>query len=170
MHKSIKIYKVLSYILLPIGYLFGFFDVLFLLSAIANPEALIFVFAIASLVFYIFLSHRFYQKGILSEQPFSSKTKDWIKVNAIVSLILCTLFLLNGLSILATSDAKLLQFIEEKAKVTPGIPFDFNMNLLVDITKKVSAVLLLTGFVGLPHVILTFRFLKQFSYLFEETL
>jgi len=170
MPNSLKIYQVLGYVLLPIAYIFGFFDTLFLLSALANPEALIFVFAIASLVVYIFLSHRFYKKGILREQSFSSKSKDWIKVNAIVSLILCTLFLLNGLSILATSDAKLLQFIEEKAKVTPGIPTDFNMNLLVSVTKKVSAVLLITGIAGVPHVILTLRYLKQYSYLFEETL
>ncbi len=79
MPNSLKIYQILGYILLPIAYLFGFFDTLFLLSALANPEALIFVFAIASLVVYILLSHRFYKKGLLSEQSFSSKSKDWIK-------------------------------------------------------------------------------------------
>jgi hypothetical protein len=170
MPNNIKIYTALSYILLPVAYLFAFFDVLFLLSAITNPAALIFVFAIASLVFYIFLSHKFCQKGILSEHHFTVKSKDWIKVNAIVSLILCTLFLINGFSILVTSDAKLLKYIEEKAKDTPGIPSDFNMNLLVSVTKKVSAVLLFAGLAGVPHILLTFRFLKKYSYLFEETL
>jgi hypothetical protein len=167
---SVKLYKFLGYLLLPIAFVFGFFDIIFLISALANPEVLLFVFAIGSWICYILLSNRFCRKGILREQHLSKNFKDWINVNAIVSMILCCLFFIIGIQILTTSDAKLLQLIEEKAKTSPDIPADFDMKLLVTVTKNVSAVLLLTSFISLPHLFLTFRFLKKYSYLFEETL
>lgn len=170
MPTSIKIYKDLSFLLLPFAYLFAFFDVLFLMSALLNPEILIFVFAIASFVFYIFSSRKFFKLGILNEQKLSHKSRTWLKVNTTVSLLLCSLFLLNGLGILFTSDAKLLEFIEAKANTTPGLPKDFDLNLLLVFTKRVSAVILFTSLLALPHIFLTFRFLKKYSYLFEETL
>ena len=89
---NLKLYKILTYILLPIGYLFGLIDVLFFMSALANPATLIFVFVIACLVIYTLTSYKFYKQGILNEQILKAKLKDWIKVNAYVSLFLCSLF------------------------------------------------------------------------------
>jgi hypothetical protein len=170
MPTSLKIYKDLTFLLLPFAYLFAFFNVIFLMSALVNPEILIFVFAIASFVFYIFTSRRFFKLGILNGQKFSNKSRMWLKVNTTVSLILCSLFLVNGLGILFTSDAQLMEFIETKAKLTPGLPKEFDLNMLLVFTKRVSAVILFTALLALPHIFLTFRFLKKYSYLFEEAL
>ena len=170
MPTSIKIYKDLTFLLLPFAFLFAFFNALFLISALLNPEILIFVFAIASFVFYIFSSRRFFKLGILNEQRFSNRSRVWLKVNTTVSLILCSLFLLNGLGILFTSDAQLMEYIETKANITPGLPKEFDLNMLLVITKRVSAVILFTSLLALPHIFLTFRFLKKYSYLFEEAL
>jgi hypothetical protein len=47
-------------------------------------------------VIYTFASFSFLKRGIEKEQHQSAKLKDWIKVNAYVSLFLCSLFFLNG--------------------------------------------------------------------------
>lgn len=92
MPASLKLYRILSFILIPLALLFAFIDIAFLITAMANPSVLIFVFAIACLVVYTFLSFSFLKRGIEREQHQSAKLKDWIKVNAYVSLFLCSLF------------------------------------------------------------------------------
>ena len=167
MLNSMKLYKVLTYILLPIAYFFAFIDMLFLLSALANPGALIIVFGIACLVIYTLMSYKFYKQGVLREQPMSVKTKDWIKVNAIVTIILCSLFCLDGISVLGSSNATLLKYIEDFILQKPGIPAEATANMLLSLLKTVSAVLLVTGIVGLLHIRTTLRLVKQYDYLFE---
>ncbi len=85
MPASLKLYRILSYILMPIALLFAFIDTAFLITALANLGVLIFVFAIACLVIYTFASFSFLKRGIEKEQHQSAKLKDWIKVNAYVS-------------------------------------------------------------------------------------
>lgn len=93
MAPNLKLYTVLSYILIPIALFFAFLDIALLLSSLANPSALIMVFILACLVIYIFASFKFLKAGIEKEIAQSSKLKDWIKVNAYVSFFLCSLFL-----------------------------------------------------------------------------
>ena len=95
MTNNLKLYKVLTYILIPIALFFGFIDVLFLMSALANPGALIFVFIIACLVIYTFTSFKFYRLGVQREQPLTKGLKDWVKVNAIVSIFFMQFILLG---------------------------------------------------------------------------
>ncbi|MEN9512658.1 MAG: hypothetical protein RJB16_418 [Bacteroidota bacterium] len=104
MPASLKLYRILSFILIPLALLFAFIDIAFLMTAFANPSVLIFVFAIACLVMYVFSSFAFLKRGIEKEQHQPAKLKDWIKVNAYVSLFLCSLFFLNGTSVLMSSD------------------------------------------------------------------
>ena len=85
MAPNLKLYTVLSYILIPIALFFAFLDIALLLSSLANPSALIMVFILACLVIYIFASFKFLKAGIEKEIAQSSKLKDWIKVNAYVS-------------------------------------------------------------------------------------
>ena len=73
LNNNLKLYKVLTYILLPIAYFFGFIDVLFFISALANPATLIFVFVIACLVIYSITSYKFYKQGIINEQILKAK-------------------------------------------------------------------------------------------------
>jgi hypothetical protein len=46
MQQPSKLYLVLSYILIPIALFFGFMDSILLISALANPSAMILVFAL----------------------------------------------------------------------------------------------------------------------------
>jgi phosphatidylglycerophosphate synthase len=159
MPASLKLYRILSYILIPIA--------LLLITALANPSVLIFVFAIACLVIYTFASFSFLKRGIEKEQHQSAKLKDWIKVNAYVSLFLCSLFFLNGTSILMSSDAVLMKITEEFMQQQAGLPEGLNVALMLKVIKAASIFLLVTGVVGLMHIRTTLRLVKEYNYLFE---
>ena len=164
---SIKLYRVLTYILLPIAYLFILLDVLFFMSAIANPGTLIFVFIIACLVIYTITSYRFFKNGIEREQIQKSKLKDWIKVNAYVSLFLCSLFFLNSVSILVSSNATLLKFIDDLIEKQPEFPKEATPALILSILKSVAVFLFITGAAGLLHIRITLKLVKENKHLFE---
>lgn len=137
------------------------------MTALVNPSVLIFVFAIACLVIYTFTSFGFLKRGIEKEQHQSSKLKDWIKVNAYVSLFLCSLFFLNGTSILMSSDLILTKITEEFMEQQAGLPEGLNLTLMLKVIKTASVFLLVTGVVGLMHIRTTLRLVKEYNYLFE---
>jgi hypothetical protein len=167
MVNNLKLYTVLTYILIPIALFFGFVDVLFLMSALANPGALIFVFVIACLVIYTFVSFKFFRSGVQREQVLTKGFKDWIKVNAIVSIFLCSLFCLDAFSVLGSSNATLLKYIDEFLMQQPGFPKEVSASLVLQMLKVASVILLITGAVGIIHIRITLRLVKQYDYLFE---
>jgi len=167
MAPQLKLYTVLSYILIPIALFFAFLDMALLLSSLANTSVLIMVFIIACLVIYTFASFKFLKAGIEKEIAQTAKLKDWIKVNAYVSFFLCSLFFINAISVLISSDLVLLKFIDEFLESQPGIPKELTSALMLSLIKGVSVFLLVTGIVGLMHIRTSLRLLKQYAYLFE---
>ncbi|MCX6203098.1 MAG: hypothetical protein NTY43_02260 [Bacteroidetes bacterium] len=167
MPNNLKLYTVLSYILIPISLFFAFLDLVLLASSLANPSALIMVFIIACLVIYTFASFKFLKSGIEKEVAQTNKLKDWIKVNAYVSFFLCSLFFINSISVLISSNDVLLRFIDEFIQQQPGMPKEITNALILSILKGVSVFLLLTSIIGLIHIRTTLRLVKQYGYLFE---
>ena len=167
MPQNLKLYTVLTYILIPIALFFGFLDVLILFSSLANPSALIMVFIIACLVIYTFSSYKFLKMGLEREIVQTLKLKDWIKVNAYVSFFLCSLFFVNSISVLVSTNAVLLKFIDEFLQQQPNMPKEITNALVLSILKAVSILLLITGIVGIVHIRTTLRLVKQNAHLFE---
>ena len=167
MPQNLKLYTVLTYILIPIALFFGFLDVLILFSSLANPSALIMVFIIACLVIYTFSSYKFLKLGLEREVVQTSKLKDWIKVNAYVSFFLCSLFFVNSISVLVSTNAVLLKFIDEFLQQQPNMPKEITNALVLSILKGVSVLLLITGIIGIVHIRTTLRLVKQNAHLFE---
>jgi hypothetical protein len=167
MPNNLKLYTVLTYILIPIALFFGFLDVLILFSSLANPSALIMVFIIACLVIYTFSSFKFLKMGLEREIVQTSKLKDWIKVNAYVSFFLCSLFFVNSISVLVSTNAVLLKFIDEFLQQQPNMPKEITNALVLSILKGVSVLLLVTGIIGIVHIRTTLRLVKQNDHLFE---
>ena len=167
MAPNLKLYTVLSYILIPIALFFAFMDIVLLFSSLANPSALIMVFILACLVIYTFASFKFLKAGIEKEVAQSSKLKDWIKVNAYVSFFLCSLFFVNSISVLVSTNAVLLKFIDEFLQQQPNMPKEITNAFVLSILKAVSVLLLITGIVGIVHIRTTLRLVKQNAHLFE---
>ena len=167
MQKPSKLYFVLTYVLLPIALFFGFMDCILLLSALANPGALILVFAMACIVIYSFASFKFLKIGIEREQTQTTKLKDWIKVNAFVSLLMFSLIFLNAVSILVSNDATLTGFVDEFLAQQSGLPPEFNSQFVLKIMRTASYFLFVIGAVGILHIRMTLRLVKEYDYLFE---
>ena len=167
MQQPSKLYVVLSYLLLPIGLFFGFLDSILIVSALANPGALILVFAMACIVIYIFASFKFLKFGVEREQIQTTALKDWIKVNAFVSLLMFSLIFLNAVSILISNDATLTGFVDEFLAQQTGLPPEFNSQFVLKIMRTTSYILFVIGAAGILHVRMTLKLVKEYDYLFE---
>lgn len=167
MQQPSKLYLVLSYILIPIALFFGFMDSILLLSALTNPSAMILVFAMACIVIYSFTSFKFLKLGIEREQTQTTKLKDWIKVNAYVSLLMFCLIFLNAVSILLSSDVILIKFIDEFLAQQSGLPSEMNSQFILKTLHVAAYFLFVIGAVGILHIRMTLRLVKEYDYLFE---
>jgi hypothetical protein len=167
MQQPSKLYLVLSYILIPIALFFGFLDSLLVISALANPSAMILVFAMACIVIYSFTSFKFLKLGIEREQILTTKLKDWIKVNAFVSLLMFSLIFLNAAIILLSNDVILIKFIDEFLAQQSGLPPEMNSQFVLKTLRVTSYFLFVIGAVGILHIRMTLKLVKEYDYLFE---
>jgi hypothetical protein len=167
MQQPSKFYLVLSYILLPIALFFGFMDSILVISALANPSAMILVFAMACIVIYSFTSLKFLKLGIERAQIQTTTLKDWIKVNAYVSLLMFCLIFLNAVSILLSSDIILIKFIDEFLAQQSGLPPEMNSQFVLKTLRVAAYFLFVIGAVGILHIRMTLRLVKANDHLFE---
>ena len=105
--------------------------------------------------------------GIEREQPQTTKLKDWIKVNAYVSLIMFSLIFLNAVSILISNDATLIGFIDEFLAQQSGLPPEFNSQFVLKLMRTAAYFLFIVGAVGILHIRMTLKLVKEYDYLFE---
>ncbi|HVZ25510.1 MAG TPA: hypothetical protein VG842_05635, partial [Sediminibacterium sp.] len=94
--------------------------------------------------------------------------RDWIRVNAYVSIFLGTMFVINSLSIFMMSDASLRQYIAEYLSSQPNVPAMLNENLFLSVMKAFSYFMIFMGTALLVHIFVQFRLLRKFGYLFEN--
>jgi len=167
MSNEMKLYTILSYCLIPIALFFAFINVLIFITSLANPSALIVVFIFACLVIYTFSSFKFLKRGVEQEQIQTKKTKDWIKVNAYVSLFLCSLFFINSITILSSTNEILSAFVNELLEQQPGFPAEITSKMILSIMKGLAVFFLITGLIGIVHIRTTLRLVKRYDYLFE---
>ncbi len=160
-----SLYKILSFLLLPIGLLFGMITLMGIFMAFSNTAMLLTVFMAAATTLYIFLGFIFSQKGIMQKQPLSKRFKDWLKANSFVALVFAGLGLLQTTTLLLKPEMKaslMEQFasMPQTAAITEA-----------QVESVMQTVIILMGLVFtmlLAHVILTFRLLKTHSHLFEK--
>lgn len=165
--KQLTIFRILTFILLPIAAMFGFMDLLFLFSALANPALFLMVFVLAAFVIYTFASLKFLTRSIDVEQPCKTSLRDWIRVNAFVSLFMGIMFFLNAVSIIFMGDTSLRQFVNQFRESQPNIPAMLTTDLFITIMKAVAYFMLFVGVVLVSHIMLNFKIMKQYGYLFE---
>jgi len=165
--KQLTIFRILTFILLPIAAMFGFMDFLFLFSALANPALLLMVFVLAAFVIYTFASLKFLTKHIDIERPCSTSLRDWIRVNAFVSMFMGMLFLLNAVSILFMGDISLRQFVNQFRESQPNIPAMLTTDLFLTIMKGVAYFMFFVSVILISHILINFKIMKTYGYLFE---
>jgi hypothetical protein len=142
-------------------------DSILVISALANPSALILVFAMACIVIYSFTSFKFLKLGIERAQILTSKLKDWIKVNAYMSLLMFSLIFLNAVSILLSSDVILTKFIDEFLAQQSGLPPEMNSQFVLKSLRVAAYFLFVIGAVGILHIRMTLKLVREYDHLFE---
>ena len=168
--KELKIYRLLSFILLPFGIMFGIEDLSFLFSALGNPPLLLSVFLLACIVIYIFSSFIFLYKAILKSTPCKRSLRDLIRVNAIVSIIFCLLCILScSFFIVLFNDPTLLAAFTKQISTQSksSFPFNFNDPEFLAAAKRSVAIMLPFSLLLLIHIIISFRMMKRFIHLFQ---
>jgi hypothetical protein len=160
------VYRLLTFILLPIAVIIGIVDVMFLFLALANPLALLIFFAIACIVIYVFTSFSFLTKGILGGRQCKPSLRDWIRVNAFVSIALSVLGIRDYIIII--SNKSIVGNVVKQAKQQQTIPPELTAPQLEQMLLKFLFILFIFSIVLIIHIILSFRLLRQFSYLFKQ--
>jgi hypothetical protein len=165
--KELTVFRVFTFILLPIAVVFGFLDLFIIISSLANPGLLLVAFIMAAFVIYTFASLQFLTKGLDTGRPCKHSLRDWIRVNAFVSSFMGIMFLLNSLSVFFSGDIALRQFVSEFLTMQPKVPSILTPELFLRIMKIVAYFLLVVSTALLIHIRLNFRIMKKYSYLFE---
>ena len=130
--KQLTIFRVLSFLLVPIAILFAIMDIfLFIMALSANPALLLIAFAMACFVIYVFASLKFLMSNIDQQKSSSTSLKDWIKVNAYGSLFISVLFLMNSSAAFFISDINLRQIISEMMEQQPEISGKFSLDVFI---------------------------------------
>lgn len=160
-----SLYKILGFLLLPVGLLFGMISLFGVFMAFANPAILLSVFLTAASAIYIFLSFLFTQKGLSLNQPLSSRFKDWLKVNNYVALVFATLGVIQSFFILSRPEMQetfISQAIsmQSSAEITEAQIRPIMKGLLIGM-GILSAMLFV-------HALMTLQFIRRRADLFQD--
>ena len=159
------VFKILSFILLPIAILIGVLDTFAITMAISNPQMLLPVFILAAVVMYVLSSIRFHRNAVLGEKTFTKKTKDFIKVNGYVALGFSTLSLIQGVMVLVSKKA-MAEVLDTYSKMSAAN--HINVASAQNIIYISLAISIAVSLIIIAHITLSFKFLKQYENKFVD--
>jgi hypothetical protein len=163
--KTLSLYKILSFILLPIAVILGVFVIVSIFISLTNPTLLIGTFMLACIVLYVFTSFRFLMRGITDRQPCKPSLREWIKVNAYVSIVFCVMSLFQTIALLA-QPSLITNVLSQQPELEAQLPANTSMDFLIRVMKITLYFTLALSVILLLHIVLTFRLLKQFKHIF----
>ena len=163
---KLTIYRVLSFLLTPIAVLFAICVLIFIRAAFANPAMLLPLFIVACVSIYSFAALNFLIKGIDGKKYLGKSSKDWLKVNAIVSIVFsvmmisqCILFILHP---------EMLQTIAAQAKQNAGTDLKVPQGSFEKYLRITSYFFLAYSLVLFVHTIMSFQYLRLYNYIFHK--
>ncbi len=166
--QNFSFYKILGIILMPVAVLFAIFTAMMLVIGLAAPPLLLAAFILGSIVIYIYTSNRFFYKGILNAKPCKHQLRDWIRVNAFVSIFFCAWCLLDVVTILfkpALIEQLANQIIStQQTNLPPG----FTATTFVSFAKGLFWFLGFVSITLLMHIFMSFRLMKSYQHVFDE--
>jgi hypothetical protein len=167
---KVTIYTVLTYLLMPFGFILALNTLTSLPVSIANPSLLILTFLIGCSPVYVFCTSVFLFKGLRGGRVCSKRLQEWIKANAYVSFFFIVILSLSAITLL--SFLKNPVNTEELIKQLQNNPNPLFKSLspiqLLEILKKVMYVVLPFCGIFLVHIVLTFQLIKANTHLFSK--
>lgn len=156
------VYRILSYLLLPVAFLFGIISLIGLLMGLGNLALLLPVFLTASTTIYIIASFMFLQKGIDGMKPCKPTLRDWIRVNAFVCIFFSVSMLMQSFYLLR--NPQMLSEMLDKAIEMQGSPVP--KELMMKSMKGVLVFMQVLGGLLLVHIFMGFRLIRAYAHVF----
>ena len=163
---KLTIYRILSFLLLPIAILFSMGFLLFIRAAFANPAMFFPLFLIACIAIYTFASLNFLIRGIDAKKFLGKSSKDWLKVNAIVSILFAVLMISQ--CVIFLNQPEMLSEMAAQAKENAGADLKMSAASFENYLRITSYFFLVYAVVLFVHIIISFQYLKKYAYLFQE--
>ncbi len=158
-------YKILTYLLVPVGLLFALTTALLFAAAIENPQLLLGLFMVACTAIYIFVSFYFVVGGINQDKPVGAITKKWLIANGIVTGVYCGILFFTCASLTMSSE-NMNEFVTMFSTNFKS-PENISTDQMISILKSSLFVAVVLSFLLLVHTILSIRIVKQYQHLFE---
>jgi len=159
------IYRIFSFLLLPIAIIFAISVLLFLRAAFSNPQMLIPLFLIACIAIYSFAALNFLIRGIDGKKNLGRSLKDWIKVNAFVSSVFALLMISQCIIFLLHPE--MLQSVAAQAKQNAGAELKLSDTALQNYLRATSYFFLVYAIVLMAHIVMSFQYIRMYNYLFQ---
>jgi hypothetical protein len=163
---KLTIYRILSFLLLPIAIIFSISFLLFIRAAFSNPAMLFPLFLIACIAIYSFASLNFLIRGIDGKKYLGRSSKEWIKVNAVASAIFALLMISQ--CIIFLMHPEMLQDLVAQAKQNAGADLKISNAAMENYLRVTSYFFLLYAVVLFVHIIMSFQYIKLYNYLFQN--
>ena len=153
-----SLYRILSSIVTLICSFFAISTLFIFFAALGNPAVLFQCFIMASIVLYGWFANRFFAQVIILKKTMSKKQKDWLQVNAIVTFIASTIWIVGCVLILTSKEGldQVIKMFPAEAKITTK-----QILQAVDISLVISSLLFV-------HVIWTYLLIRTNKKYFES--
>ena len=162
----LTIYRIFSFLLLPVAILFSIAVLLLIGAAFANPPLFFSIFFAAGVSIYTFASLNFLIRGIDGNKFLGRSSKDWFIVNALVSVIYALLAIAQQFILLLHPE--IIETLANSAKMNAGSSLSLSGEQLTQSIKGISYFIFIYGIVLFVHIIFSFYYLKKYGYLFQN--
>ncbi len=163
-----KFYRVINLVVLPVAAFLGFNVLMSLPAALTNPALLLTAFVIACVPMYAFTSNYFYNKGIKKGEACKPSLKDWIKVNAYVSILFSVFMMIACLLMLSMlNDPAMIAKIKDQ--LPENVPAAITVEQVQKAIKFYCYFLLPFSVLLLVHIVISLRFIKRYRHLFGSS-
>jgi hypothetical protein len=163
---KLTIYRIFSFLLLPVAIIYTVVFLMFIRAAFDNPTMLIPLFLVACVAIYSFASLNFLIRGVDGKKVLGRSSKDWLKVNAMVSALFAILMISQ--CIVFIMHPEMLQDLATQAKQNAGAELKVNNATIENYLRITSYFFLAYALVLLAHIILSFYYTKMYNYLFQN--
>lgn len=153
---------------MPITYLLAFFTLPVVFMSLSNPPSLIGAFIFVCVLIYTFKSVAFYRRNILLSTPAKSNTKDWIRINGVISLVFVLEIFVSVLVIFSKAPEMKQTLRNMLDSLNQQGSFNVSENEILPMLKGFMIFFSLYALLLLVHIIISFRFLKKYRHLFTN--
>lgn len=163
----LTVYRVLSFLLLPVAALFAMLLLPGIVIGLANPAFLLSAFLLASVVIYTYCTFRFLIRGIDGKKKCKPVLKDWIRINSFIS-ILFAIETIAPISLVINPQRFHDVLVQVYAQYPKQLQDMWSITQLQKVMEGLLIFFFIYGIVLLIHIFISRFYIRKYAYLFEE--